>query len=99
MKRDIKDITEKLQKHKSELQRQYGVKGLGIFGSFARGDMSEQSDVDVLVEFGKDQKTFDHFMDLKYYLEELLGRKVDLVTVDALRSQMKDEILRDVTYA
>lgn len=96
---NLKNITDTLQKHKSELQGQYGVKGLGIFGSFARGETSEQSDVDVLVEFEKGQKTFDHFMDLKYYLEELLGRKVDLVTVDALRPQMKDEILRDVTYA
>jgi predicted nucleotidyltransferase len=95
----LKEIERTLKKHKQELRKQYRIKDLGIFGSYVRGEQKKRSDVDILVEFETGQKTFDHFMDLKYHLEELLGRKVDLVTVDALRPQMKDEILRDVTYA
>ena len=96
---DFEKIARIIKEHKTEFRQHFGVKELGIFGSFSRGDMNEASDIDVLVEFEAGQKTFDHFMDLKYQLEELLGRDVDLVTVDALRPQMKDEILRDVTYA
>jgi predicted nucleotidyltransferase len=53
----------------------------------------------VLVEFEEGFKTFDNFMDLKYYLEDIFSRNVDLVTVNALKPQLKDVILQDVIYA
>ena len=75
------------------------MKAIGIFGSFARGVECTGSDVDVLVEFEEGAKTFDNFMDLKFFLEDLFGRKVDLVTATALRPQLREDILREVTCA
>ncbi|MCB9756795.1 MAG: nucleotidyltransferase family protein [Candidatus Omnitrophica bacterium] len=77
----------------------YGVKKLGIFGSFAKSCQNSRSDVDVLVEFDREQKTFDNYMNLKFYLEKLFSRKVDLVMKDALKARIKDQVLADVIYA
>ncbi len=88
-----------LKNHEAMIKQRYGVKKIGIFGSFARGEEKEVSDIDVLVDFNEGAKTFDHFMELKFFLEDLFGRKVDLVTVTALRPQLKEGILREVTYA
>ena len=74
-------------------------KKIGIFGSFARGEETEGSDIDVLVDLKDGYETFDNFMDLKYFLEDLFNREVDLVTIDALRPQLKDDILQEVIYA
>jgi len=74
-----------------EIRKRFSVKTLSIFGSAARGEMADGSDVDILVAF--DQKaSFDLFMDLKFYLEELLGTPVDLVTDKALRPQVRKAI-------
>lgn len=84
-------------KSKEEVIRQkYGIKRIGIFGSCARGEAREVSDVDVIVEFREDSENFDNYIELKYFLQEVFGRDVDLVTVDALRPQLKDDILREV---
>lgn len=88
-----------LKNHEKMIRQKYGVKRIGIFGSFARGEEKDGSDIDVLVDFNEGAKTFDHFMDLKFFLEDLFGRKVDLVTITALRPQLKEVILREVTYA
>jgi len=66
---------------------------------FCLGVEREDSDLDVLVMFEEGQKTFDNYMDLKFYLENLFGRKVDLVTEKALKPQLKDIIMKDVVYA
>ena len=74
-----------------EIRKRFSVKTLSIFGSAARGEMADGSDVDILVAF--DQKaSFDLFMDLKFYLEELLGTSVDLVTDKALRPRIRQAI-------
>ena len=88
-----------LKKNEHEIKKRFGVRKIGIFGSFARGEEREGSDIDVLVEFQDNYETFDNFMDLKYFLEDLFGRKIDLVTMDALRPQLKDDILQEVIYA
>ncbi|OHB92763.1 MAG: nucleotidyltransferase [Planctomycetes bacterium RIFCSPHIGHO2_12_39_6] len=88
-----------LKKHEDTIKRKYGVKKMGVFGSFARGEGKENSDIDVLVDFKEGAKTFDNFMELKFFLEDLFVRKVDLVTVKALRPQLKEDILKEVTYA
>ena len=72
-----------LRENGPQLQ-QFGVRRYGLFGSFARGAPHSQSDVDILVEFEAGQKSFDNFMRLSFFLEELLGRKFDLVTPEAL---------------
>jgi predicted nucleotidyltransferase len=88
-----------LRLHLEVIRQKFGVKGIGIYGSFARGEEREDSDLDVLVVFEEGQKTFDNYMDLKFYLEDLFGRKVDLVTEKALKPKLKDIIMKDVVYA
>lgn len=88
-----------LKSNQGLIKQKYGVKKIGIFGSFARSEARKGSDIDVLVEFESGCKTFDNFMDLKFYLEDVFSRKVDLVTTDALRPQLKENILREVSYA
>jgi len=75
--------------------RKFGVKKLWIFGSFVRGEQREESDVDILVEFEKGKKTFDNYMELKFFLEDLLGVEVDLITVEALKPRFRDAIWRE----
>jgi predicted nucleotidyltransferase len=88
-----------LKKHEDVINQKYGVKEIGVFGSFARGEEKEGSDIDFLVEFKEGSKTFDNYIDLKYFLQDLFGRSVDLVTVQALKPQLKDDILQEVIYA
>lgn len=88
-----------LKKHEDVIKQKYGVKKIGVFGSFARGEEKEGSDIDFLVEFKEGSKTFDNYIDLKYFLQDLFGRNVDLVTVQALKPQLKDDILQEVIYA
>lgn len=77
----------------------YGVKSVGIFGSFAASRQTAKSDVDVLVEFKKEGKTFDNYMELKLFLEQLFKRRVDLVIKDALKERIKDRVLSGTAYA
>lgn len=78
-----------------EIRQRFSVKKLSIFGSVARGEASDSSDVDVLVAFDR-TANFDIFMDLKFYLEELLGMGVDLVTDKALRPQIRRAIEQEM---
>ena len=75
-----------------------GVRRLGLFGSFVRGEPSTKSDVDILVEFEPGQKTFDHFMQLSFLLEEIFQRRVEIVTPESLSPHIGPHILREVEY-
>ncbi len=81
------------------IRERYGVARIGVFGSVVRNEDTPASDIDVLVEFREGEETFDHFMDLKFYLEDLLGRKTDLVIADTLKPRIRDSVLREVVYA
>ena len=85
-------------RQKARLQ-QFGVRRLGVFGSFARGEQKEDSDIDILVEFEPDAKSFDNFMQLSFFLEETLGRKIELLTPESLSPYIGPHILREVEYA
>lgn len=76
----------------------FGVSKLGIFGSFARGQQREESDVDVLVEFGPGRKTFDAFIHLALFLEDLFRRPVELVTPESLSPYIGPHILSETEY-
>ncbi|MGE5398505.1 MAG: nucleotidyltransferase family protein [Chitinophagales bacterium] len=89
--------SEQILEHKSQLEKEYHVARVGIFGSFARGEATESSDVDILVEFNENIDIFQ-FIRLQYYLIEILGRKVDLVTPDAVKPLVKEQIMREVLY-
>lgn len=80
-----------------EIRRRFSVKTLAIFGSVAREEASNKSDVDVLVVF-EQKANFDLFMDLKFYLEELLGIEVDLVTDKALRPQIRQTVEQEIIH-
>ncbi|MFP4555614.1 MAG: nucleotidyltransferase family protein [Bacteroidales bacterium] len=90
------DILTKLKELKPILYRNYSVKEIGLFGSFSEGDFSEESDIDILVELEKPIGW--KFFSLELYLEEVFKRKIDLVTKNALKDQIKDNILNKVTY-
>ena len=91
------DIVAVLNENHAQIQA-LGVKRLGLFGSFVRGEQSEVSDIDVFVEFDRDQKTFDHFMTLSFLLEDVLHRRVELVTPEALSPYIGPNILKEIEY-
>lgn len=93
-----KDIIATIRANTEEI-RSYGVKRIGVFGSFSRSSQSSKSDVDVLVEFQEGRKVFDNYMELKFLLEKLFRRKVDLVIKDALKPRLKQIVLQEVSYA
>jgi predicted nucleotidyltransferase len=88
-----------LLRRNSEQLRRLGVRRVGLFGSFARDEQTGQSDVDILVEFEAGQKSFDNFMRIADFLEDLLGRKVDLMTPESLSPYIGPQILREAVYA
>ena len=89
-----------LKKSYPYLRDNYGVKKIGLFGSFAKGTEKKGSDIDIVVKFGK--ADFDNFMNLVFYLEELFGKKVDILTPEGIRSirvkKVAEDIKRSVRY-
>ena len=92
-----KDISSILISHREEIEK-FGVRRLGLFGSFAREKQKKTSDIDLLVEFRKGKKNFRNFMHLAFYLEGLLHRKVELVTPESLSPYLKPSIIRNAEY-
>ena len=92
------DIMKHLNLHRKEIQ-QFGVRRIGLFGSFRTNNQHRKSDIDILVEFKKGKKTFDNYMELKFFLEQSFGRPVDLVVKDAVKLELKPSILKSVRYA
>lgn len=88
-----------IQQNLHTIRERYGVARIGIFGSAARDEATGASDIDVLVEFREGEETFDHFMGLKFYLEDLLGRRTDLVIADTLKPRIRETVLGEVVYA
>lgn len=94
---NLERIISILKEHKAELKEKYGVKEIGIFGSYVRGEYKEQSDLDILVEFEEDAKIgLLKFVNLENYLSDLIGFKVDLVEKSALKPRIGKNILREV---
>jgi len=90
------DILSKLRELKPILYQEYSVKEIGLFGSFADNSNTEDSDIDILVELEKPIGW--RFFTLEIYLEKTFGRKIDLVTKNALKEQLKDTIIEQVNY-
>lgn len=79
--------------------KKYGVARIGLFGSFARDTNNEESDVDILVDFNDGYVNIDNYMELKFFLEDLFKRKVDLVRSCILKSKIRENVMRSVIYA
>lgn len=85
-----------MHQHLGEIQERYAVRRIGLFGSHVRNDAGSESDIDILVDFF--QPTFDNYMDLKYYLEDLFNAPVDLVMSEALKPRLRPYISSEVEY-
>lgn len=94
MKREM--VEQILKAEKQYLAEKFNVSKIGIFGSYARNEQTNESDIDILVEFSK--PVGFEFVDLKDYLETVLNKNVDLVTPNALKPYIKNEILSEVKY-
>lgn len=91
------DLLQLLQAHEAEIKA-FGVKRVGLFGSFVRNQPTPQSDVDLLVEFEPEQLTLLNYTGLGFFLEELFGRRVDLLTPGSLSPYIGPHILRETEY-
>jgi predicted nucleotidyltransferase len=89
-------ILDRLRNHEADL-RKLGALRLGIFGSFARGEQRQGSDLDVLVELA--QRTLDRFMGIRPYLEDLLGLPIDLVQADRILPELRERVLSELIDA
>jgi len=85
------EVVRVIAAERPELARRFGAKSIGVFGSCARGEAGPASDVDAIVDLA--EPTFDSYMDLKFYLDDLLGRPVDLVMADALKPRLRPHVL------
>lgn len=99
----MKDLTKtgiqkQLENNKKFIKSKFHVKKIGLFGSFAAGDYTIDSDIDILVDFNKGHKDFFNYVRLKHYLQELLGKEVDLVMSSAVRPQLRENIFSQVQY-
>ncbi len=90
-----KQILALLAEHRLELTARFGVKRLGLFGSAARDELRDDSDIDLLVQF-EGMATFDGYFGLKDRLEALLGRQVDLVTEQGLKPRVRRNVQKDL---
>lgn len=91
------DILEFFKTNKEEISQRFSVRRIGLFGSYLYGEADEHSYVDVLVDM--DKPTFDHYMELKFYLEDHFHKPVDLVLVETVKPRLKPYITHRVVYA
>ncbi len=91
------DILNVIDQNRSVL-RALGVIKIGLFGSFVRGEQHQESDIDLLIEFEPGRKTFDTLMELSFFLEEVLQRRIELVTLESLSPYIGPHILKEVEY-
>jgi len=95
----LKDIMRILRAHRDTLSEKYGVTEIAVFGSYARNDYKGKSDIDVFVELKPKFKTFDNFMDLKFYLQKITSKKIDLVIKNSIRKELKPIIFKEAVHA
>jgi predicted nucleotidyltransferase len=93
------EILRELSKNLNTWKEKYGVKRIGLFGSYSREEQKDTSDIDVLVEFDLSKLTFDNYMELKFTLEDRFRKPIDLVIIDDIKPALKPVILRSVKYA
>ena len=93
--KNFEEIKEILKNQKPFLTEKYGVKEIGVFGSYVKGEQKDESDLDILIEFERSVGFFE-FLDLEEYLGDITGIKVEIVTPKALKPKIGEHILREV---
>jgi len=93
----LDEVKKILKEHKEELKEKYNIKEIGIFGSFVRGEQNIRSDIDIIVEFNELPDIF-LLIDLEDYLKKLLHKKIDLVRKEAIRPEIKINVLKETVY-
>lgn len=94
---DRDQLLEFLRDHKEEFRRRFGVTRLGLAGSYARGDATAESDIDIVVQL-QSENTFRSFFGLLHYLQDNLDSPIDLVTESSLKPLVRETILKDIHY-
>lgn len=90
------DVIEILKKCMKKIEKEYSVKKIGVFGSYAKGTQTESSDIDILVEF-KDP-TYDNLIDLAFYLEDLYRKKINLITLKGMSPYLLPIVEKEVCW-
>ncbi len=92
----LEDVLACISGLRAELARRYSLRSIAVFGSITKGTADSSSDIDILVELA--QPTFDNYMDLKFHLEETLGRPVDLVLRETLKPRLRPLVEKEAVY-
>jgi len=96
MQKTAQEILQIIESHRDAIKK-FGVRRLGLFGSHVRGEGKESSDLDFVVDF--EDKTFENYMNLKFFLQDLFNCQVDLVMIEAIKPRLKPVILNETVYA
>ena len=97
MTKELDNIIEKIRKAKPELENKYFITEIGIFGSYARNEQTEDSDIDILIDFKRGMTLFT-LINFKEFLENLLGKRVDIADKQMLKPKLSSYILSEVVY-
>ena len=95
----LKDIMHILKASKETMSENYGVSDIAVFGYYVRNEHKSKSDIDIFVELRPKFRTFDNFMDLKFYLQKITSKKIDLVIKNSIRKELKPDILKEAVHA
>jgi predicted nucleotidyltransferase len=95
----VKNMVHILKSNRKTLSAKFGVTDIAVFGSYARNEHKGKSDIDIFVELKPRFRTFDNFMELKFYLEKITAKKVDLVIKNSIRKELKPAIFREAVHA
>src|SRR5690606_5772461 len=95
---DLNTLKETLKKNKKVISEKLGVKEITIFGAYVSGEQNSSSDIDIHVTLEEGRTTFDNYMDLRFFLEDLLGAKVDLLINNSIRTELRDIVKKSFVY-
>lgn len=98
MVRNSNDIIVFLQAHKDEMEERFGVVSVGLFGSYARGEAREDSDIDIAIELRSEKKSLSNFFGIRRYLEEQFGKKVDLGIESTLKPLAREMVAKEIIH-
>jgi predicted nucleotidyltransferase len=98
MVRDKNEIITFLRGHKDELAQRFGVVSVSLFGSYARGEEREDSDIDIAIEMAPDRKSLSNFFGIRRYLEEQFGKRVDLGIESTLKPVVRDMVAKEIIH-